>query len=120
MKLYLDEHIKPLLADMLRVRGIDCLSTGEAGNLSQSDAEQLAFAASQRRAILTFDIPDYLRLASAWAQAGRTHSGIIVSDQLQPPELLRRLLRLAAQHGRDDLSNQVIWLHTFKDAPPPK
>jgi hypothetical protein len=44
VKFYLDEDIKPLLAEMLRARGFDCLAAREAGALSRSDSEQLAFA----------------------------------------------------------------------------
>lgn len=117
MRLYLDEDVKPLLAEMLRVRGLDCLTTREAGNLSKSDSEQLAFATNQHRTILTFNIPDFLHLAATWVQTGRDHSGIIVSDQISPPELLRRLLRLAAEHRSHDLSNQVVWLQNYKNAP---
>ena len=32
MKLYFDEHVHPLVAVMLRERGIDCRTTQEAGN----------------------------------------------------------------------------------------
>jgi hypothetical protein len=32
--------------------------------------------------ILTFNTPDYVRLHFDWLQRGRTHAGIIVSDQL--------------------------------------
>jgi predicted nuclease of predicted toxin-antitoxin system len=50
MTLYLDEHLSPLLARMLRNRPIDCLTAIEAGNLGQSDEAQLTYATSQGRA----------------------------------------------------------------------
>ena len=106
-----------MLADMLRTRGIDCLAAREAGTLGQSDPEQLTFASFHNRAIITFNIVDYLRLAVTWADEGREHAGIIVSDQLQLPELLRRVLRLIAHHQNQDLHNQVLWLHNYKEAP---
>lgn len=117
MNFYLDEDIKPLLADMLRNRGIDCLAAREAGTLGQSDHEQLTFATFHNRAIITFNIVDYLGLAVTWAAESREHAGIIVSDQLPLPELLRRLLRLIAHHQDQDLHNQVLWLQNYKDAP---
>nr|MBI3614143.1 DUF5615 family PIN-like protein [Nitrospirota bacterium] len=119
MNFYLDEDIKPLLADMLRTRGIDCLAAREAANLSKSDLEQLTFATQTNRTIITCNIVDYLRLAVTWAAEGRAHAGIIVSDQLSSPELLRRLLRLIAHHQSQSLHNQVFWLQNYKDAPRP-
>ena len=119
MRFYLDEDIKPLLADMLRTRGIDCLAAREAGNLSKSDLEQLTFATRSNRTIITCNIVDYLHLAITWAAEGRAHTGIIVSDQLPPPELLRRLLRLIAHRQGQSLQNQVFWLQNYKDAPRP-
>ncbi|HQR14656.1 MAG TPA: DUF5615 family PIN-like protein [Nitrospira sp.] len=44
MKLYFDEHVHPLVAVMLRERGIDCRTTREAGNLGRSDEDQLRYA----------------------------------------------------------------------------
>ena len=117
MKLYLDEDIKPVVADMLRNRGLGCLSTREAGNLGRSDSEQLAFAVHQNRAILTFNIVEFLRLAMTWAAEGRSHCGIIVSDQIPVSELLRRLIRLSVHHQHDDLSNRILWLQNYKPDP---
>jgi len=119
VKFYLDEDVKPLLADMLRNRGVECLAAREADTLGRSDPEQLTFAASHNRTIITFNIVDYLRLAVTWAAENREHAGIIVSDQLPLSELLRRLLRLIARHQDQDLHNQVLWLQNYKDAPPP-
>lgn len=55
IKLYTDEDIFGQVAEQLRRRSYDVLSTPEAGNLELSDQEQLEFAISQRRAILTFN-----------------------------------------------------------------
>jgi predicted nuclease of predicted toxin-antitoxin system len=52
MKLYLDEHVSPLLAHVLRERGIDCVTTQEAGNIGKRDHDQLTYAADQGRVLL--------------------------------------------------------------------
>jgi hypothetical protein len=44
LRVYLDEDVDVLLVPLLTVRGIDCLTTLAAGNLSRPDEEQLAFA----------------------------------------------------------------------------
>jgi hypothetical protein len=45
--LYLDEDVDVLLAELVRSRGYDVLTTQEAGQIRNSDPEQLAFAVSQ-------------------------------------------------------------------------
>lgn len=54
IKLYLDEDVDPLLAEVLRDRGLDCISTHESGNRGHTDFDQLVFATRQGRTILTF------------------------------------------------------------------
>lgn len=59
---YTDEDMYGTIARALRDRGYDAISTPEARNLGQSDAEQLRYAISQQRAILTFNVRDFVQL----------------------------------------------------------
>lgn len=52
ISLYLDEHIQSALADALRARGIDVLTTQEAKNIGLGDSNQIIFAAKSRRSLL--------------------------------------------------------------------
>jgi hypothetical protein len=52
--LYTDEDVANLVAILLRSRGWDILTTIEAGMSGYSDDEQLAYAASENRCILTY------------------------------------------------------------------
>ena len=115
-KLYLDEDVDPLLAPVLRERGIDCLSTRDTQNLGHSDVQQLAFSTSQGRVILTFNVQNFLHLATELADSGRHHSGIIVSDHLSFRELLRRILVLVQRQANTDLNDTVLWLQDFREA----
>jgi predicted nuclease of predicted toxin-antitoxin system len=63
MKFYLDEHIPLTVAAVLQARGIDCVTTRDAGNLGCSDEAQLTFATSQGRAIFTLNHKDFFLLA---------------------------------------------------------
>jgi predicted nuclease of predicted toxin-antitoxin system len=116
IKLYLDEDVDPLLAPVLRERGIDCLSTREAQNLGHSDVQQLTFATNQGRVILTFNVKDFLRLAKELTNSSRHHSGIIVSNHLPFRELLRRVLVLVQRQAHTDLNDTVLWLQDFQEA----
>lgn len=106
-----------ILAHMLRERGINCITTQEAGNIGRSDDYQLAYATSQNRALVTFNRKHFLALATLWGATGRPHAGLILSKQLRVPEMLRQLLRLVTRHKKESLTNQVLWLQNYKDAP---
>ena len=92
--LYCDADVTPKLAKSLRERGFDAISAYESGNMELADAEQLAYAVSQGRAILTHNSKDFAPLVEQYWWEGREHSGVIVSEQLPVGELLRR------SHGR--------------------
>ncbi|MFQ6056883.1 MAG: DUF5615 family PIN-like protein [Methanosarcinales archaeon] len=113
--LYLDEEVKKTLARILRERGFDAISAHEAGMLGRSDSEQLNFAKSNNRAILTHNIGDYVDLAREYAYQDRPHCGIIVSNQLTLRELLRRILRLLSTYSAEEMKNRFEWLHNFKN-----
>jgi predicted nuclease of predicted toxin-antitoxin system len=71
-----DEHVPTAVAEALRRRGIDAVTTAEAGLLGASDVEQLRQAAANGRVLVTHD-PDYLRLH----QRGFSHAGIAYCRQ---------------------------------------
>ena len=47
VKIYLDEDVRPLLAEVLRSRGYDAVSCVERGFFGLSDKEQLNIAMTQ-------------------------------------------------------------------------
>jgi predicted nuclease of predicted toxin-antitoxin system len=55
IKFYLDEHIPSAVAGGLRGRGVDVLTVQEAGRSSLPDPEQLRFALSEQRVLVTMD-----------------------------------------------------------------
>lgn len=113
MRLYLDESVPIALAAVLCQHGVDCLTARDAGNLGIDDESQLSFATQQGRAILTHDTRDFLRLAATWAEAGRSHAGILLVHQAPLPVLILRFRAFHIRHQLAKFSNQVLWL------PPP-
>lgn len=63
IKFYLDENVANAVANGLRHRNINVLTTPEAGNIGADDKTQLQFALSEERVMVTQD-DDMLRLAS--------------------------------------------------------
>lgn len=120
VRLYFDRHILARLADDLRSRGYDVLTTEEAGLDTATDEEQLAFATRDDRAILTFNIRDFAPLHHQWLVVGQKHAGIIVSRQLGRREygvFLQRMLRLLDHFTPEELNTNLVHLEQFKEIP---
>jgi predicted nuclease of predicted toxin-antitoxin system len=101
--LFLDEDVRPLLAEILRQRGYDATHVLDANRTGKSDLEQLAYAVSQGRAMLTHNIRDYLLLDRQYRDQGKDHCCIIVSDQVPLRELLRRTLRCLSRYTAEEV-----------------
>lgn len=108
--LYTDEDVTDRLAYLLRKRGYEAESALEAGTTRCTDEEQLVFAASRDRTLLTYNRRDFSVLAKRWQDAGRSHSGIILSRQFgsrQTGELLRQVCRFMEGVSADEMWNTV-------------
>lgn len=106
--LYTDEDIANLVATLLRNRGLDVLTTIEAGMSGFSDDEQLAYAASDNRCILTHNRVDYERLHLNYVQADQQHSGIIVTPQNNAYEVAKRVSIILNNLAADEVFNQLL------------
>jgi hypothetical protein len=78
------------------------------------DDEQLAFAAEQGRAVLTYNMKDFAPLATVWYEAGRNHAGIILSEELEHGELLRWVEKMLKAISAEEMINAVRYLQEFK------
>ncbi len=108
--LLLDEDVRPMLGEVLRQRGYDAVHVLDAGRTGKSDADQLAYAVSQQRAILTHNVRHFRLLNQKYHEEGRRHFGILLSAQVPLRDLLRRSLRFLGRHTADDVRNNVLWL----------
>lgn len=114
IRLLIDEDVRLLLAEILRQRGYDARHVLERDRGGRSDPDQLAFAVTQRRAMLTHNIRDYVLLDRNYQATGKAHHGILVCDQVPFRELLRRTVRCLSRLTAGDVRNRVVWLHEFK------
>ena len=106
IKVYTDEHVPTAVVKGLRRRGIDVLSTHEAGMLGAPDEEQLALAVSQGRVIFTQD-DDFLRLHAR----GVNHSGIVYVPQQTPVgDMLRGLMLVCQVLDASEMQNHIEFL----------
>lgn len=90
MKLYLDEDLSPVIARILRKRGVDVQSAHEVGMIGASDDEQLDYAAREGRAVVTRNARDFRRVAHQRIREQRPHAGVIVcSPRIRGSEVHR-------------------------------
>jgi hypothetical protein len=120
VKLLLDEHISPAVADGLRRRNrslmVVCLAAWERGAfLGQQDSVCLQHATAQGLTLVTYDRRTIPPLLKVWAEEERKHGGVIFVDDktISPADtggLVRALSELARTTARWDWSDRVCFL----------
>jgi hypothetical protein len=120
VKLLLDEHISPAVADGLRRRNrsltVVCLAVWERGAfLGQQDSVCFQLAAAQGLTLVTYDRRTIPPLLKVWAEEERKHGGVIFVDDktISPADtggLVRALSELARSTTRWDWSDRVCFL----------
>ena len=113
VRLYVDEAAGELaVIQGLRVRGFDVLTTIEVEQLGASDADQLAYAVRQRRAIYTFNVGDFARLHKQYLDQGTSHHGIIVipDQRYSIGEKIRQLAGLLSRITAEEMLNRMEYL----------
>lgn len=81
---YLDECIDVRLAETLRFRGFEVVTTRAVTRLGASDDSQLLYAAEHNLVVLTHNGKHYRRLHQRYLAEGRTHGGIAILPQSTP------------------------------------
>jgi hypothetical protein len=120
LKLLLDEHISPEVANGVQRRNrslvVQSMVEWESGNfLGKEDSVCLLEAAKQRLTLVTYDRRTISPLLKLWAEEGRSHGGVIFVDEktISPADigrLVRALISLAGEAGEIDWTNQVYFL----------
>ncbi len=120
LKLLLDEHISPDVANGLRrchrSLVIHWMAEWQAGNfLGKDDSACLLEAADQGLTLVTYDRRTIPPLLKSWAEEGRRHGGVVFVDEktISPADvggLVRRLSQLFRETGKWDWIDRVYFL----------
>lgn len=120
LKLLLDEHISPGVADGLRRRNralvVRYMAEWQSGNfLGEEDSVCLWEAAAQGLTLVTYDRRTIPPLLKAWAEAGRKHGGVVFVDEktISPTDvggLVRALTQLARKTGKWNWTDRFYFL----------
>lgn len=121
MRLCLDEHYSSRIADELRGRDRDVDAVSERPELrTLSDPELWATLQSERRALLTENVGDFMPLVHQAVAAHEEHWGIVFSSPRSMPRgsgtiglFVDRLGEFLEEHsGEEDFRNGVHWLQS--------
>ena len=107
IKFYLDENVPAAVSRGLRRRGVDVLTTLEAGPSGLPDDLQLAFALKEGRVMVTLD-SDFIALAGRGAE----HAGIAYAKPgtRSVGEPIRTLLLIQGTLESADMVGHVEYL----------
>lgn len=119
MRVLLDEMFPPEIARQLRERwSCDAIAVAELPELrSLSDDELFAFAQREGRALVSENVPDFIRLDASYRRDGKSHHGLVLTTERRFPRreagTLGRLvlaLRDLAEARHAGLADEVHWL----------
>jgi hypothetical protein len=119
LRLLLDEHYSPKIAELLRERGHDAAAASERDDLrGAGDRDVWTVAVGERRAILTENVSDFVPLARESAANGERHFGVVFTSARSLPRgagtvglYVESLDFLFREHAAvDALADQIRWL----------
>ena len=118
MKLALDHHYSPQVANRLRVRNHDVIAVIEAGWEAEDDDELLAHCTADGRTLLTNDVADFAVIARRWQTEGRSHAGLIFTSDASLPRTRNTIGRyvaaiaalMKANAGDESFVDRIHWL----------
>jgi len=111
IRLYLDEDVSVLVADLLHPHGFEVLTTRKAHNLGRDDATQLIYAAEHHWTVLTHNRVDYEILHAQALREHRPHHGILIANRRASDfELARRIMTVLNRFTADEIRDQLLHL----------
>lgn len=113
IKVYLDEDVHTFIAQALRLRGWEALTTEEARRRRVADLDQITFATARGYAILTYNSRDFPRLHYEIVTKENTHAGIIVARREDPRRNIRALLNLLTRLSAEAMRDQLVYLNNW-------
>lgn len=114
IRFYLDENLSPQIAAIAPGFDIDATSSHEVGLNGKTDEEQLSYATSVGRCILTNDLEDFLDLAERYAREDRLHAGILLLAPSLPPDAFLAVAQALQFYGAQyntEVIHHTDWLH---------
>jgi len=119
VKLLLDEHYSPRIAEHLRAQGHDVTAVvAQPALAGLADRNLIKAARRDGRALLTENVGDFMPIATELTRTGTPHAGIILANPHRFPRsrdgmgrLVEALHDLLVAHPQDDaFADRIVWL----------
>ena len=110
IRLYLDEDVNILVSKLLKTKGFDALTVRDAEKLQISDPEQLNYAVSQQRALVTHNRGDFEELVQQYFATGQKRYGVFLAVRRPPQKIAKLLMNILNQITADEMVNQVRYI----------
>ncbi|MBI3151590.1 MAG: DUF5615 family PIN-like protein [Chloroflexi bacterium] len=109
--LYFDEDVSAGIVNNLRTRGFDVLSSRDADMQSKTDDEQMLYAVSLHRAIVTHNRSDFESQHLRFLENGLRHYGVIIARRRsKDSDVVVRLLALLDTVTAEEMENQLRYI----------
>jgi predicted nuclease of predicted toxin-antitoxin system len=108
--LYFDEDVSVGIVENLQTRGFDVLSARDAGALGKADDEQMLYAVSERRAVVTHNRADFEKQHVKFLESGMNHYGVIAVKRRKDAEVVNKLLALLEAVTAEEMKNQLRYI----------
>lgn len=86
------------------------LSSRDAGTLGKTDDEQMLYAVSLRRAIVTHNRVDFEIQHGKFLKQGLKHYGLIIAKRRRDAEVVAKLLALLDAVTGEEMENQLRYI----------
>jgi len=105
IRFHFDEHIDTAIAVGLRLRGVDVTTTAATGLMEASDREQIAFATSEGRVLVTCDRGIAASIVSS-------HTGIAIAQggRKMIGPTVHALTRLHRHRTAEEMLDTILYL----------
>lgn len=113
ISVYTDEDVANAVAESIRRRGYQVLTTPDRGNFELTDEDQLKFATSIGAVLLTHNVKDFPRIHHEFMTRGISHKGIVVAKQVPVGEIVKKFLHLASVLSAEDMVNRLEYLSAW-------
>ena len=116
MRLALDHHYSPLIAQGLRSHGHDVIAIAEADWQTEDDETLLGLCRDDQRVLLTNNVADFAIISRRWQADGQVHYGLIFTSDASLPRIRDNVGRFidalaAFMDNNPDLDSLIDHIH---------